>query len=83
MRRALSLLLLLLLLGVYGGAAAQGPGLERMRLKVGKPKLWSPGYPCMMIVCDDKSVVRVEDAGTALRLVGLSPGSTLAHRRSA
>jgi hypothetical protein len=76
MRRALFVVVLLVLAGLGAGATADEPGLERMQLRVGQPVLWSPGYPCIMIVCDDPTVVRVEDAQTSLRLTGLRVGST-------
>jgi hypothetical protein len=55
---------LLVLLAILAGDVAAAPAASarsasRMTLKVGRPVLWSPGYGCTMIVCDDTSVVRV------------------------
>ncbi len=74
MRAAVVLGLLAVLLGPRPSGAEEL--VSHMTLRVGKPRLWSPGYACMMIVCDDPSVVRVEDAKTKLRLLGLRVGST-------
>jgi hypothetical protein len=45
-------------------------------LVVGHPVVFRPEALPVSIICDDTSVVRVEDAGTYLRLTGLKPGTT-------
>jgi hypothetical protein len=45
-------------------------------LIVGRPVAFRPAALPVSIICDDTSVVRVEDAGTFLRLTGLKPGAT-------
>jgi hypothetical protein len=62
--------------GLVGSPAAEEAAGERLTLHVGKAILWSPGYPSITIVCDDRSLVQVEDAGEKLRLTGLRPGRT-------
>jgi len=45
-------------------------------LVVGQPIAFNPPTLPVSIICDDLSVVRVEDAGTFLRITGLRPGAT-------
>jgi hypothetical protein len=45
-------------------------------LVVGQPIAFKPPTLPVSIICDDLSVVRVEDAGTFLRITGLRPGAT-------
>jgi hypothetical protein len=70
MRRAIFLTAALLC------APAAGAGVHQVTLKVGKPVPFTPGALPTQIVCDDLSVLRVQDAGDHLRLTGLKPGST-------
>ena len=62
--------------GLAGASSAAAAAGDRLTLYVGKSILWSPGYPSITIVCDDRSLVQVEDAGEKLRLTGLRPGRT-------
>jgi hypothetical protein len=64
------------LLGQSTTTMADEPAADRLVLRVGKPMLWSPGYPSVTISCDDRSLLRIEDAGEKLRLTGLRPGQT-------
>jgi hypothetical protein len=52
-------------------------GVEQRSLEVGTPISFTPGQLPAAVVCDDLSVVRVEDAGDHFRITGLRPGSTL------
>jgi hypothetical protein len=45
-------------------------------LVVGQTVAFTPPTLPVSIICDDLSVVRVEDAGTFLRITGLRPGAT-------
>lgn len=45
-------------------------------LVVGRPVAFRPGALPVSVICDDLSVVRVDDAGTFLWLTGLKPGET-------
>lgn len=53
--------------------AAEPPSVA---LVVGRPVPFRPPALPASVICDDLSVVRVEDAGTFLRLTGLKPGET-------
>jgi|GEM_PF-2272017 len=57
-------------------ARAEGEGLPEIRIKVGEAYQLHLGFIIVGLVCDDTSVVRVEDGGDHLRLVGLAPGRT-------
>jgi hypothetical protein len=66
---------------VAGSARAQphdvGVGSETSRtLVVGQPVAFVPAALPATVVCDDLSIVRVDDAGSYLRLTGLQPGAT-------
>jgi len=50
--------------------------VDAIRLKVGKPVDYTPGFLPAQVVCDDVSVIRVEDAKTRFRLTGLKSGAT-------
>jgi hypothetical protein len=45
-------------------------------LVVGSPVAFKPATLPVSVICDDLSVVRVDDAGTFLWLIGLKPGAT-------
>ena len=45
-------------------------------LVVGQPIAFRPAALPVSVICDDLSVVRVDDAGTFLWLTGLKPGET-------
>jgi hypothetical protein len=45
-------------------------------LVVGEPIAFKPPTLPVSVICDDLSVLRVEDAGTFLRITGLRPGAT-------
>lgn len=49
---------------------------DTLTLAVGQSVNYTPGFLPAQVVCDDRSIVRVEDAGTAFRLTGLKPGET-------
>ena len=55
---------------------AMSTSSEVLKLKVGESVGYTPGFLPAQVVCDDLSVVRVEDAGTRFRLVGLKAGAT-------
>jgi len=57
-------------------ARAEDEGLPQIRIKVGEAYQLHLGFIIVGLVCDDTSVVRVEDGGDHLRLVGLAPGQT-------
>ena len=65
-------------------AAAQSPNAlpigeeppQLYTLTVGEPAAFTPAELPVSVICDDLTVLRVEDAGTFLRLTGLKPGST-------
>jgi hypothetical protein len=52
-------------------------------LTVGASQEISLGYKPSMTICDDTSVVKVEDAGDAIRLTGLREGKTACGFRKA
>lgn len=59
---------------LFGWIAA---GTETTRqLTVGQPVAFVPVERPVTVICDDLSVLRVDDAGTYLRLTGLKPGAT-------
>ena len=45
-------------------------------LVVGQPVDYRPPSLPVSVICDDVDVVRIDDAGTFLRLQGLKPGVT-------
>jgi hypothetical protein len=49
---------------------------DKMILEVGEAKVLHLGYKPGMIVCDDLKIVKVEDAGDAIRMTGLAEGKT-------
>jgi hypothetical protein len=57
-------------------ARADGEVLPQIQIKVGETHQLRLGFIIVGLVCDDTSVVRVEDGGDHLRLVGLAPGRT-------
>ena len=57
-------------------ARAEGGALPQIRIKVGESYQLHLGFIIVGLVCDDTSLVRVEDGGDHLRLVGLAPGRT-------
>jgi len=57
-------------------ARADGEALPEIRIKVGEAYQLRLGFIIVGLVCDDTSVVRVEDGGDHLRLVGLAQGQT-------
>jgi hypothetical protein len=73
--RTLSLMAVLL----QGVDAARGntPGAEPMQLARNKPVDFRPGFLPAQVVCDDLTIIRVEDAGDHFRLTGLKAGTTL------
>jgi hypothetical protein len=66
-----------LLFGARPVAAETTPGAEPMQLERGKPVDFRPGFLPAQVVCDDLSVIKVEDAGDHFRLTGLKAGKTL------
>jgi hypothetical protein len=57
-------------------ARAEGEALPQIRIAVGEAYPLRLGFIIVGLVCDDTSMVRVEDGGDHLRLVGLVPGRT-------
>ena len=57
-------------------ARAEDEALPQIRIKVGEAFQLHLGFIIVGLVCDDVAVVRVEDGGDHLRLVGLAPGRT-------
>src|SRR4051812_31071985 len=45
-------------------------------LLVGQPIAVRPEALPVSVICDDTSIIRVEDAGTFLKVTGLRPGAT-------
>jgi hypothetical protein len=56
-----------------GATAEDRPAI---RLKAGETQTLRLGFVAVRIVCDDLKVVRVEDGGDHLRVVGLAAGRT-------
>ena len=63
---------LLVMLAVAGAVGTT----TQQTLVVGEPVAFVPAARPATVVCDDLSIVRVDDAGTYLRLTGLKPGAT-------
>jgi hypothetical protein len=57
-------------------ARAEGETFPQVRIAVGEAYQLRLGFIIVGLVCDDNSLVRVEDGGDHLRLVGLAPGRT-------
>jgi hypothetical protein len=64
-------------------AALLVAGDDVVVLTVGASKLIELGYKPSMTICDDTNVVKVEDAGDALRLTGMHEGKTACSFRRA
>jgi hypothetical protein len=58
------------------GGVREIPGEMTSWLAVGRPVAFVPAEIPASVICDDLAVLRVEDAGTYLRLTGLKPGET-------
>jgi hypothetical protein len=56
--------------------AAPVAGAPTKHLVVGRPIAFTPPTLPVSVICDDTSVVAVEDAGTSLRITGLKAGAT-------
>jgi hypothetical protein len=65
------------LLAAPAWAQNAGQGAEQVVLHVDRPIAFTPGFLPAQVICDDLSIVRVEDAGTSFRITGLKEGSTL------
>ena len=52
------------------------PATPSTELIVGRPVALQPPALPVSVICDDTSIVRVEDAGDRLVVTGLRPGST-------
>jgi hypothetical protein len=76
MRLWLCLVFLAGFLAAAPSARADSEALPQIRIKVGEAYQLHLGFIIVGLVCDDTSVVRVEDGGDHLRLVGLTPGQT-------
>jgi hypothetical protein len=57
-------------------ALAQSNAPVKVTVRVGESALLHLASPVSVGACDDTSIVRVEDAGEALKLVGLKAGHT-------
>jgi len=64
------------LVAAVAGFRAERLPERQVTLRVGQPVPFTPGALPTQVICDDVSVVRVDDAGDHLRLTGLRPGST-------
>jgi lipopolysaccharide/colanic/teichoic acid biosynthesis glycosyltransferase len=76
-----TLLRIAILTLVTAGAHAQPNGAPvgtttTRTIVVGRPVAFVPASRPATVICDDLSVVRVDDAGTFLRVTGLKPGAT-------
>jgi hypothetical protein len=58
---------------LLSGLAVAG---DILTLKVGQSMSYTPGFLPAQVVCDDQSVVRIDDAGSAFRLTALKAGET-------
>jgi len=61
--------------GARGGEGASAPR-DTISLRVGQSSDYTPGFLPAQVVCDDLSVIRVEDAGSHFRITGLRAGGT-------
>lgn len=64
-----------LLLGALP-AVAQAPTVRRLSVKVGEAGKVQLTFPAIATVCDDLSLIRVEDGGDFIRVVGVKAGQT-------
>lgn len=49
---------------------------DTVTLKVGQSVYYTPGFLPAQVMCDDRSIVRVDDAGSTFRLTALRAGET-------
>lgn len=63
----------------YSDGAVQPP----QRLVVGHPVLFTPTRRPVMVLCDDTTIVSIEDTGRSLRMTGLRAGETTCSFSSA
>jgi hypothetical protein len=49
---------------------------DTLSLRVGQAIDYTPGFLPAQVICNDVSIIRVEDAGTPFRLTGLRAGDT-------
>lgn len=76
MRLWLPMVFLASLLAASPPARTESDALPQIRIRVGEAYQLHLGFIIVGLVCDDTSVVRAEDGGDHLRLVGLAPGHT-------
>jgi hypothetical protein len=57
-------------------ARAQAPTMRQLTVEVGQPGRVQLEFPVATTVCDDLSLLRLEDGGDHIRVVGLKPGRT-------
>ncbi len=76
MRAILCLFLLAALL--FGGAmaGAQNRTLPQIKVKVGETFPLRLGWVLAGVVCDDAKLLKIEDGGDHLHVVGVAPGET-------
>lgn len=58
-------------------ALASNTGAEQLSLKLNQSINFTPGFLPAQVVCDDLTVIKVEDAGQTFKITGLKAGSTL------
>jgi hypothetical protein len=57
-------------------ASAQPPTVKQLTVKVGEAGKIHLAFPAASTVCDDLSLIRVEDGGDFIRVVGVKAGKT-------
>ncbi len=76
MRSCLCIVFLAVFMAASLPTRAEGETLPQILIKVGEVYQLHLGFIIVGLVCDDTSLVRIEDGGDHLRLVGLAPGRT-------
>ncbi len=56
--------------------SAQPPTVRQLTVKVGEAGRIQLAFPAASTVCDDLSLIRVEDGGDFIRVVGVKAGKT-------
>ncbi len=66
----------LLAFAVVSPARAQPPEVKHLTVRVGETARIQLAFPAIGTVCDDLSLMRVEDGGSYIRVVGVKAGRT-------